>query len=66
MTCPVIELAQQLIKQPSVSPDDKGCQDIMIAHLQAIGFTVERMPFGDTNNFWAYRGAGDVSLCRTH
>ncbi|WP_118987726.1 succinyl-diaminopimelate desuccinylase [Photorhabdus sp. CRCIA-P01] len=66
MTCPVIELAQQLIRQPSISPDDKGCQDIMIAHLQAIGFTIERMPFGDTNNFWAYRGIGSTLAFAGH
>ncbi|MDX7988087.1 succinyl-diaminopimelate desuccinylase [Xenorhabdus sp. 12] len=58
MVCPVIDLAQQLIKQPSVSPDDHGCQEILIQRLQDIGFTIERMPFGDTQNFWAYRGTG--------
>ena len=30
MICPVIELAQQLIKRPSLSPSDAGCQAIMI------------------------------------
>ncbi|MEL5452496.1 succinyl-diaminopimelate desuccinylase, partial [Serratia bockelmannii] len=36
MTCPVIELAQQLIKRPSLSPNDEGCQQLMIDRLQAI------------------------------
>ncbi|HGM5490389.1 TPA: succinyl-diaminopimelate desuccinylase [Serratia fonticola] len=58
MICPVIELAQQLIKRPSLSPHDEGCQELMIARLQAIGFTVEPMNFGDTQNFWAWRGQG--------
>lgn len=58
MSCPVLELAQQLIRRPSLSPDDAGCQALMIARLQAIGFTVEPMPFGDTLNFWAWRGQG--------
>ncbi|CEE94888.1 N-succinyl-diaminopimelate deacylase [Xenorhabdus nematophila str. Anatoliense] len=58
MICPVIDLAQQLIKRPSVSPDDQGCQELLIQRLQNIGFTIERMPFGDTLNFWAYRGTG--------
>ncbi|SFU46786.1 succinyl-diaminopimelate desuccinylase [Xenorhabdus koppenhoeferi] len=58
MICPVIDLAQQLIKRPSVSPDDQGCQELIIQRLQNIGFTIERMPFGDTLNFWAYRGTG--------
>ncbi|CDL87699.1 succinyl-diaminopimelate desuccinylase [Xenorhabdus cabanillasii] len=58
MTCPVIELTQELIKRPSVSPDDQGCQALLIQRLQNAGFTIERMPFGDTLNFWAYRGTG--------
>ncbi|MDC9590898.1 succinyl-diaminopimelate desuccinylase [Xenorhabdus sp. XENO-10] len=58
MICPVIDLAQQLINRPSVSPDDQGCQELLIQRLQDIGFTIERMPFGDTLNFWAYRGTG--------
>lgn len=56
MFCPVITLAHQLIKRPSLSPNDEGCQQIMIDRLKAIGFTVEQMNFGDTLNFWAHRG----------
>ncbi len=56
MSCPVIELTQQLIRRPSLSPDDAGCQALLIERLQAIGFTVERMDFADTQNFWAWRG----------
>ncbi len=58
MACPVLELAQQLIRRPSLSPDDAGCQALLISRLQAAGFTVEPMPFGDTLNFWAWRGEG--------
>ncbi len=39
MSCPVIELTQQLIRRPSLSPDDAGCQALLIERLQAIGFT---------------------------
>ena len=42
MSCPVIELTQQLIRRPSLSPDDAGCQALMIERLRAIGFTVVR------------------------
>ncbi|OTA18888.1 hypothetical protein Xbed_02874 [Xenorhabdus beddingii] len=66
MTCPVIDLAQQLIKRPSVSPDDQGCQELLIQRLQNIGFTIERMPFGDTLNFWAYRGTGETFALAGH
>ena len=53
---PTIALAQDLMARASVTPEDKGCQELMIARLQAIGFNVERMPFGDVDNFWARRG----------
>jgi len=58
MSCPVLDLAQQLIRRPSLSPDDAGCQEIMAARLKAIGFHIEAMNFGDTLNFWATRGEG--------
>ncbi|MFQ3343476.1 MAG: succinyl-diaminopimelate desuccinylase, partial [Oceanospirillaceae bacterium] len=51
-----IALAQDLMARASVTPEDKGCQELMIARLKAIGFNVERMPFGDVDNFWARRG----------
>jgi len=51
-----VELAKQLIAQRSVTPEDASCQEIMIARLQALGFTVERLPFGEVTNFWAQRG----------
>ncbi|HHQ6554349.1 TPA: succinyl-diaminopimelate desuccinylase [Serratia fonticola] len=66
MICPVIELAQQLIKRPSLSPHDEGCQELMIARLKAIGFTVEPMNFGDTQNFWAWRGQGSTLAFAGH
>ena len=40
MSCPVIELTQQLIRRPSLSPDDAGCQALLIERFQSIGFTV--------------------------
>ncbi|WP_380183734.1 succinyl-diaminopimelate desuccinylase [Kalamiella sp. sgz302252] len=66
MFCPVIELTQQLIRRPSLSPDDAGCQAIMIERLQALGFTVERMNIGDTQNFWAWRGEGETLAFAGH
>lgn len=66
MICPVLELAQQLIKRPSLSPHDEGCQALMIARLQAIGFTIEPMNFGDTQNFWAWRGQGTTLAFAGH
>lgn len=66
MFCPVIELAQQLIRRPSLSPDDAGCQALMIARLEAIGFQVEPMLIDDTLNFWATRGQGETLVFAGH
>jgi len=55
---PTVELTRQLIARPSVTPDDAGCQDILIARLETAGFEVERMKFGDVDNFWALRRGG--------
>ncbi|ECU7442832.1 M20/M25/M40 family metallo-hydrolase, partial [Salmonella enterica subsp. enterica serovar Hadar] len=66
MSCPVIELTQQLIRRPSLSPDDAGCQALMIERLRKIGFTIEHMDFGDTQNFWAWRGRGETLAFAGH
>jgi succinyl-diaminopimelate desuccinylase len=51
-----LTLTRELIARASVTPADAGCQDLMIAHLEALGFEVTRLPFGDTENFWAHWG----------
>lgn len=56
-----LELLRELVACESVSPQDGGCQDILIARLEAIGFEAERLRFGDTDNFWARRG-GDAPI----
>lgn len=66
MSCPVLELAQQLIRRPSLSPVDAGCQALICDRLRAIGFTVEPMNFGDTANLWAWRGEGKTLAFAGH
>ena len=63
-----LELTKAMIARPSVSPADGGCQDLMIERLETLGFEVERMPFGDVENFWATRrgGAGPVFCFAGH
>ena len=58
-----LQLAKQLIAQASVTPEDHGCQEIIAERLRAIGFTVEPMPFGQTQNLWARRGNGTPLVC---
>lgn len=66
MDCSVIQLAKALISRPSISPDDQGCQALLIERLQKIGFTIEPMPFGNTLNFWAHRGTGTTLAFAGH
>lgn len=51
-----IELAQKLIQIDSVTPDDKGCQQIIADYLLPLGFTTEHMKFGDVDNIWSRKG----------
>ena len=53
---PTLTLTKDLIARPSVTPEDAGCQALMMTRLQQIGFSVEAMRFGDVDNFWATRG----------
>ncbi|KJG21214.1 succinyl-diaminopimelate desuccinylase [Photobacterium iliopiscarium] len=53
---PVITLAKDLMSRPSITPEDAGCQTVMIKRLQALGFIIETMVFEDTVNLWARRG----------
>jgi succinyl-diaminopimelate desuccinylase len=58
-----LELTQNLMARPSVTPADAGCQDLMIERLAALGFQVERLRFGSVDNFWATHGASEPVLC---
>jgi succinyl-diaminopimelate desuccinylase len=51
-----LELAKSLISRASVTPDDNGCQDLMIDRLEKIGFTIHPLKFGNVDNFWAVHG----------
>ena len=52
-----LALAMELIRRPSVTPADAGCQDLLIEHLQPLGFEISRLKFGDVDNLWAQRGS---------
>jgi succinyl-diaminopimelate desuccinylase len=60
---PTIELLRALVERPSVTPDDAGCQQILIERLEPLGFTCETMHFGDVTNLWARRGDSGPVLC---
>jgi hypothetical protein len=54
-----LQLAEQLISRPSVTPDDAGCQQILGERLAALGFTLETIESGPADfrvtNLWAVR-----------
>lgn len=56
---PTLELACELIRRPSVTPADEGCQQLMMQRLAEAGFAVEPMRIGDVDNFWARHGRED-------
>jgi len=58
-----LELAKELIKRRSVTPEDGGCQDLVAARLARSGFHCEPMPFGDVRNLWARRGTARPLVC---
>ena len=59
----MLELSLQLLRQPSVTPIDHTCQDIMAERLQKIGFNIEPMRFEDVDNLWARRGTEGPVFC---
>ena len=51
-----LELLKDLIRRPSITPKDEGCQDVLAARLRPLGFTEERLDFADTQNLWLRKG----------
>ncbi len=59
---PTLEFASALIARPSVTPDDQGCQLLLAARLEPLGFVIEHLRFGDVDNLWARRGSRKPSF----
>ena len=59
-----LQLAEQLISRPSVTPDDAGCQQILGERLARLGFTLETIESGPADfrvtNLWAVRRPKDA------
>ncbi|NHC04607.1 succinyl-diaminopimelate desuccinylase [Acinetobacter sp. 187] len=58
-----LDLSLQLLRQPSVTPVDHSCQNIMADRLAKIGFNIENMRFEDVDNLWARRGTASPVFC---
>ena len=59
---PTLALTRDLIARASVTPEDAGCQPVMMARLQQADFSVEPLRFGEVDNFWATRGSSGPLL----
>jgi len=53
---PVLTLTRDLISRRSVTPDDAGCLPLIASRLEAVGFRIEHLRFGDVDNLWATHG----------
>lgn len=62
-TSPTLDLAMELISRRSVTPEDDGCQELMISRLEKLGFRIERLPFEEVTNLWARRGDSGPLFC---
>ncbi|MDQ0016484.1 succinyl-diaminopimelate desuccinylase [Variovorax boronicumulans] len=64
-----LQLAEQLISRPSVTPDDAGCQQILGERLAPLGFTLETIESGPADfrvtNLWAVRRPVDGTGSKT-
>lgn len=58
-----IDLAKTLISKDSTTPNDAGCQELLIQRLQVAGFNIQRLRFGNVDNLWARRGEASPLLC---
>jgi succinyl-diaminopimelate desuccinylase len=65
-----LHLTEELISRPSLTPDDQGCQRILAARLEPLGFTCETIDSGPEDfrvtNLWARRqGSATGASTRT-
>jgi len=58
----VLELARDLIRRRSVTPEDAGCLPLIGGRLARAGFAVEYLRYGDVDNLWATHGMGSPTL----
>ncbi|HQR96462.1 MAG TPA: succinyl-diaminopimelate desuccinylase, partial [Thiotrichales bacterium] len=54
---PAVALTGELVSRDSVTPEDKGCQEVLRTQLEALGFRCEKLIFEDVTNLWARKGS---------
>ncbi len=58
-----LDLSLNLMRRPSVTPEDHDCQAVMAERLAKAGFQIENMRFDDVDNLWARRGTQQPVFC---
>ena len=53
---PTFALARALIERASITPDDKGCQQLIIDRLVPLGFKAETIASAGVTNLWIRHG----------
>src|SRR5690554_4977912 len=51
-----LDLARELIRRRSVTPEDAGCQRMIAERLAPLGFQAHHLRFGEVDNLWLRRG----------
>lgn len=51
-----VALTCELIRRPSITPEDAGCLELIAQRLSALGFDCQMLPFEEVSNLWAVRG----------
>ncbi|HUX26199.1 MAG TPA: M20/M25/M40 family metallo-hydrolase, partial [Burkholderiales bacterium] len=63
MSSATLELARQLLRLRSITPEDAGCQELLARRLEPLGFALENVRCGEVSNLWARRGSAKPVLC---
>jgi succinyl-diaminopimelate desuccinylase len=58
-----VDFAMELIGRESVTPEDSGCQQLIAKRLEAAGFAIEHLRYGEVDNLWARRGNAEPVFC---
>ncbi|WP_189484373.1 succinyl-diaminopimelate desuccinylase [Asticcacaulis endophyticus] len=58
-----VQLTQELIRRPSVTPADEGAMDVVQGWLEDLGFSCTRLKYGEIENLYARRGTASPNLC---
>jgi succinyl-diaminopimelate desuccinylase len=58
-----LALTRELISRRSITPDDAGCQQLIVERLTPLGFTFEHIHRNGVDNLWARHGTTRPLLC---